>query len=85
VKGRKRRTFDSRRLSTVKAPSNPNWRRVILELRGMGVHTSALSMACGMEKSGLRHYVGGKRPVRKVPWTVGQYLLAVHKEFSRDA
>lgn len=76
----KRRKVDTARLARVPIPKDMNWKRLILDLRGVGISTSALSLACGMDRSSLRHYVSGRNS-RKIPWEVGQYLIAVHREF----
>lgn len=77
---KKLRKVDPNRLKRVPVPKTVDWARLILDLRRIGISTSALSLACGLDRSSLRHYVSGRKTVR-ISWEVGQYLLSAHREF----
>jgi hypothetical protein len=65
-------------------PDPPDWKKIILDLRGAGIKTSKLSINCGLESSSLRHYAGGDRKSKRMEWSCGQYLLAMHAEFVKN-
>lgn len=70
-------------IAHIKVDPPPDWKRLVLELRGAGVTTSALSLWCGLNSSSLRQFISRNGP--RMSWETGNAILAAHREIVKRA
>lgn len=68
----------------IKLEVEPDWAKLLLELRDRGVTCKALATILGIDGSCLRWLIHGtkqKKPTRHPRWVTGQLIIAAHNEF----